>query len=433
MPSEEITAKIGKLKRTLGLFEVTMYGVGIILGAGIYALIGKAAGIAGPALWAAFGIGGFVALLTGLSYAELGAMFPKEAAEFVYTKKAFGRSLLSFLVGWLIIIVGCVAAATVALGFGGYFQAITGVPQLAAAVGLIAVMSYLNFYGIKESSRANILFTIIEASGLILIILLGLGHLGSVNYLEAPAGIEGIFMAAILVFFAYLGFEDIVNIAEETKKPTRVIPRALLLSILITTIIYVLVSVSAVSILPWQTLGTSAAPMADIAQTALPGLGPIMAFIALFATANTVLVLLIVESRMAWGMAHAKALPKPLALIHPRRCTPWTAIIATSLLTVAFVFFGNIRTVAEITDFGAFLIFLSVNVSLIWLRFTRPNIRRPFKVPLNIGRFPVLPALGAAFCVGMLFFFSWQVVSIGIAILVIGVLFHKAMQSRIFS
>ena len=158
-----------------------------------------------------------------------------------------------------------------------------------------------------------------------------------------------------------------------------------------------------------------------------------MSFIALFATANTVLILLIVESRMIWGMANAKALPSSLATIHPRRCTPWVAIIATSVLAMTFVFIGNIRTVAEITDFGAFLIFISVNASLIWLRFRQPKLRRPFKVPLNIGRFPVLPALGAAFCVGMLFFFSWHVVLIGIAILVAGALVHKAMQGQMLS
>lgn len=423
-----ITASKVKLKRELGLFEVTMYGIGIILGAGIYALIGKAAGVAGPALWAAFAVGGVIATLTGLSYAELGAMFPKEAAEFVYSKRAFKKTMLSFLIGWLIIITGSVAAATVSLGFGGYLQAVVGVPQMFGALILIALMSLLNFYGIKESSRANILFTVIEVIGLAIIIALGIGYFGSVNYFEAPAGFSGIFMAAILVFFAYLGFEDIVNVSEETKKPKRVIPRALLLSILITTVIYILVSISVVSILPWQALGASSAPMADVVQAALPGAGPLLSFIALFATANTVLILLIVDSRMAWGMAHAGALPKLLARIHPKRCTPWFSIALIGALTSSFVLFGNIRTVAEITDFGAFLIFMSVNLSLIWLRFKEPKTKRPFKVPMSIGRLPVLPTIGALFCIGMLAFFSWLIASIGILIIIAGVIVYMLLN-----
>ena len=153
IPVPEVEPPIPKLRRSLGLFELTAYGVGIILGAGIYALIGQAAALAGNALWMSFFIGAIIAAFTGLSYAELGTMYPKEAAEYVYSRKAFRSKRLAFMVGWLIVFVALVAAATVALGFGGYLQAITGIPMIIGAAGLILALSFLNFWGIDDSEK----------------------------------------------------------------------------------------------------------------------------------------------------------------------------------------------------------------------------------------------------------------------------------------
>ena len=414
-----------KLKRSLGLFEATTYGVGIILGAGIYALIGKAAGAAGNVVWMAFGLAAVIAALTGLSYAELSSAFPKEAAEYVYAKKAFKSNKLAFLLGWLIIFTGCVAIATVSLGFAGYFSALFGVPIIPAAAALILILSFLNFLGIKQSSNVNIVFTAIELLGLLIIIFLGLSFFGSVNYFEAPAGFNGIFAAAILIFFAYLGFEDIVNVSEETKKPTKTIPKALLLSVVITSIIYILVSISAVSILPWQTLGESSAPLADVAGAALPGSGFLLSVIALFATANTVLILLIVESRMMWGMACDCSLPKILSKVHLKRKTPYIAIFVAMGLALAFTALADISIVAKITDVGAFIIFFSVNMSLIWLRLKKPRFKAPFRVPINIKNFPVLAGLGAVFCAFMLFQFELILILFVIGVLISGVIAYK--------
>ncbi|MBR9682567.1 MAG: amino acid permease, partial [Candidatus Aenigmarchaeota archaeon] len=262
-----------KLRRSLGLFELTMYGVGIILGAGIYAIIGVGAGVAGNALWLSFLIGAIIASFTGLSYAELGTMFPKEAAEYVYMKRAFKKEYPAFLVGWLIIIVGTIAASVVALGFGGYLEALTGIPALWGALALVLGCSFLNYRGIRESANANIIFTVIEMLGLILIILFGMSHVGSVDYFEMPGGLNGVMMAAVLVFFAYVGFEDVVNLSEETKSPRKVMPKALILSVVITTIMYILVSLVAVSVIPWNVLAESSAPIADVAEASLPGTG----------------------------------------------------------------------------------------------------------------------------------------------------------------
>ena len=203
------------LTRSIGLFEAVAYGVGIILGAGIYVLIGPATGLAGNSVWASFIIGALISSLTGLSYAELSTMFPKAAAEYIYVKRAFKNDLLAFLTGWLIIFTGIVSISTVALGFGGYFKAIFSFPIFLSALILIILLSLLNFVGIEKSSKVNILFTAIEVSGLLIVIILGMSKIGTVNYFEAP-NISGVFGAAALMFFAYLGFEDIVNIAEET-------------------------------------------------------------------------------------------------------------------------------------------------------------------------------------------------------------------------
>lgn len=222
-----------KLKRDLSLLEVTFYGVGIIIGAGIYALIGEAAGIAGNSVWLSFVVGAIIASFTGLSYAELATMFPKAAAEYVYVRRASGSRSLAFLIGWLLVFTGVVSAATVALGFSGYFQGLLG-PSLEQifpsglmkivnsgsiiSLVLIAILSYINFRGIKESARFNIVLTSIEIFGLVLIIFLAFGSYGKVNYFYSPNGFKGVFSAAALIFFAYIGFEDIANIVEETKK-----------------------------------------------------------------------------------------------------------------------------------------------------------------------------------------------------------------------
>ena len=230
---------MAELQRHLGLFHTTIYGVGLILGAGIYALIGSAAGETGNSLWISFILAAVSAVFTGLSYAELSSMYPKAAAEYSYVKNAFGNNFVAFVVGWLTLFVAIISASAIALGFGGYFTELFGVPIVVAAALIIVGLSFLNFFGIRESSSLNILFTMIEAAGLALVIWLGLSISGDVkvDYFDMPFGFSGIFSAFTLVFFAYIGFENIANIAEEIKNPKKVLPRAIILSISITAII----------------------------------------------------------------------------------------------------------------------------------------------------------------------------------------------------
>jgi APA family basic amino acid/polyamine antiporter len=420
------------LRRAIGLLEVTLWGIGIILGAGIYVLIGEAAGLAGNAVWLSFVLGALIASLTGLSYAELSSIFPKEAAEYVYVKIACGCDILSFIVGWFVVLTGIISVSTVALGFAGYFHGLFGVSKELVAIVLIGLLSVINFLGIKESSRLNILFTIVEVLGVVLIIVLGVGHLGQVNLLEAPTGLSGILSAATLIFFAYLGFEDIVNVAEETKNPEKTLPKALLLSIAITTALYILVAMTAVSLVPWAVLAETAAPLALIASTVLgDGMFTVMSFIALFATSNTVLIMLVVGSRMIYGMANEGAFPRSLAKIHHTTHTPWPAILLTMGASIAFLFVGDLELVASVTSLGAFITFIFVNISLIYIRYRRPELKRVFTVPVNVGRFPVLGLLGIVSCLILVSQFTVTVLVFGYLFLLIGyLLYHLSKETK---
>jgi len=418
------------LKRELGLLEVTLSGVGIILGAGIYALIGKAAGLAGNSIWISFALSALIAVFTGLSYAELSSMFPKASAEYEYVTNAFSKKL-AFIIGWLIIWSGVFGASTVALGFAGYFNAIFDVPVKISALVLIAALSFIILYGIKESAWFAITATLIEAAGLVIIIFIGLPYLGNVDYFEMPHGLEGVFEASALVFFAYIGFEGIVKLSEETKAPEKTIPRGLMLAILISIILYVLVAISAVSVVGWERLSTSEAPFADLAFSVLGRDGFIvLSVIALFATANTVLLMLLAASRITYGMADSFSLPGVLAQVHPSRRTPWIAILSMMALSMVFVFAGDIKFVANVTNFTIFVTFIVVNAALIMLRYTKPELERPFKVPLTIGRLPLLPLLGLAFCIFMLAQLSMQVLAVGMMVTVLGGLFSMVEMKR---
>ena len=221
-----------KLKREIGLLEATLYGVGVILGAGIYALIGVGAGIAGNALWISFAIAAIIAGFTALSYAELVGMFPRTAAEYVYTKKAFGKDTLAFVVSWLMVITCIVAASTVSLGFCGYLSALLGFgTPIMFAAGLVVVLSIVNWSGIKSVARFNDVAATLETLGLVVVALAGVwllfGGNVNINFFELPPGfgLGGVMSAAALVFFAYIGFEEVANLAEETKQPRKSLKR----------------------------------------------------------------------------------------------------------------------------------------------------------------------------------------------------------------
>ena len=406
----------GKLKRCLSLTEIVIYGVGLILGAGVYVLIGATAGLAGNMLWLSFLLAALVASFTAASYAELSAMYPRAGAEYVYARAAFGWKGLAWMFGFVGVVLGFSTASAVAVGFARYMSLFVPMDQTMIAVVLVIAMSFLNYWGIKESARFNALATSIEVGGLLLIILAGgyfilSGHIPLADLGQLPeAGTHSGFVwmpvisAGALIFFAYMGFEDIANIAEEAENPSYTLPRAYLYALLISTVIYVLVAIVAVSVLPYQELAQSDQPLSAVMASLLGGIAPqLIAVIALFATANTVLITLIVCARMIYGMARASSLPAVLARIDSSRGTPYVGVALTGAITIAFLFFKEIEILASISDVGIFILFLAVNLSNIILRYRHPDKQRPWRVPLNIGRFPVISLLGAVSCILMLF------------------------------
>ncbi|MBS3153092.1 amino acid permease [Candidatus Woesearchaeota archaeon] len=396
--------KVFGLRRELGIFQVTIAGVGIILGAGIYALLGVAAGTSGNATWLAFLISALIALFTGLSYAELSSIFKGDSGEYDYIKYALSK-WYAFLIGLSMIAAGFISAAAVALGFAGYFTQLVSMPLIVVALLLVILMTLINFVGIKETSWFNTVSTFIEFGGLVIIIFLGLKNFGSVNYFDMPQGITGVFSSAALVFFAYMGFESIVKLGEETKDPAKVIPRSLLYSVVITAVLYVLVALAAVSIIGWEELNASSAPLATVAAAVLGSKAFILlGIIALFSTSNTVLITMVATSRLAYGMAKEKSLPKFLSLVHERTRTPWAAILIIMLLTFLFTVIGDIEIVANLTNLFLFITFASVNLSMIVLRYKLKDRKRSFRCPVNIGNFPVIPLLGFLSSLGMLVF-----------------------------
>jgi len=417
----------------MGLFQVTMYGVGLILGAGIYVLIGEAAGFTGNSMWISFSLGAIVATFAGLSYAELTALFPKAAAEYVFVKNAFKSEFIGFIIGWLTAITSMIVGATVALGFGGYFAQFLDIPITIAAITLLGILSLVSFIGIKQSAWLNTIFALVTITGLGIIIFLGftIENAEPVDYFEMPNGITGITLAFVLIFFAFIGFEDMANVAEEVKKPKKTLPRAIILSILITAIIYILVSLSSVRVLDWEDLSQSSAPLADVATKGL-GLegGVTLSVIALFATASTVLITLVAGARILYGMARDGSLPSVLGKIHSKTGTPWIAVIGIFATSVAFAFVGNIVVVANIVVFAVIITFAMINLSVILLRYVKPDIERPFKVPLNINKFPILPLFGFGVTIYMAIQFELEIILVGIGIIVIGSIFYLVYNNR---
>lgn len=329
----------------------------------MYALIGPAAALAGNALWLAFLLTGVVAGLTAYSYARVGSMRPKDSPEFQYTALAFGPRV-GFVAGWLMLAADLLAVATVALGFGGYLAHLSGIPVVAGALALLGLTGAVLLVGIGESVALAIVLTVVEAAGLLFVVGIGVPAWGRVDLLEVPQGVSGLAGAAALIFFAYLGFDELGNLAEEMRDPERNLARALYLAMAGATAIYLLVAVSAVAVVDRRELSVSAAPLALVARRALgPGAELALSLVALAATANTVLLLLVSASRSVYGMAGAGVLPRRLAAVGGR-AIPTAASLLVTGIAAALVLPGDLTRAATLTDGAVLASFMLVNLSL---------------------------------------------------------------------
>ncbi len=413
-----------QLHRTLNLPQLAFYGVGTMVGAGIYSVIGTAAGEAGSNLWISFIFAGIAAFLTVLSYAELASMFQKTGAEYQFLMHAFPRRpLFSFMAGYLIALNAAATSATVALAFAGYLNFFVSVPTLLTAFLLLAACTAVNIAGIRESTWVSIGLICIEVAGLVIMIWSGFESGGMGKSLEASAGWDhagGIFTATALIFFIYIGFEDVANLSEETIEPAKTVPRALIVSVIITSILYVLVSFSVIAISDPLALARSRSPLSDAAGAISPWRGKALAVAALFATASTALISLIAISRMLFGMAREGDMPKPLSRTWASRKTPWVAALVLFAFACLLLPLGEVKIVASVSSFGVLLVFASVHAAMIALRYVKPNMERPFRVPFSIGRLPVLPPIGIVVILSLLTQFEPIVYLVGGAAIALG-------------
>jgi APA family basic amino acid/polyamine antiporter len=414
------------LSRVLGLTEVTASGVGIIIGAGIYVLIGEAADQAGATLWLGFVLAALLSALTGLSYAELASMYPRAGAEYEYTRHAFPATV-AFAVGWVMIAGLVVASGAVSIGFARYLGEFVAVNERVAAVLLMVAVAGVGLTGIKNSARATLVLSAIQVGGLLFVILVGFDHVGEVNLSEGN-GLSGMLGAAALVFFAFIGFDEVITLSEETRNPAKTVPRALFAALAISAVLYVGVAIVAVSVLGAETLGASERPLADVVGHSLGGVSvEIVAAVALVSTFNTTLLALTAGSRLVYGMATGGALPRQLARLN-RRHVPIAAVAFSTIAAMGFAMLNDLGLIASITDAAVYFVFLAVNASVVVLRFRSPELGRPFRVPFSILRVPLTPVLGAASTLLMLTRLEPRSLAIGLAVVASGLVVHFAVQ-----
>ncbi|WP_036256007.1 APC family permease [Spongiibacter marinus] len=370
------------LRRRVGLVRLTLYGLGNILGAGIYVLVGKVAAVSGAYTALAFMLAAFGVAFTVFSYAELSARYPLSAGEALYVDKAFQRRLLSTVVGVLVLLSGISSSAAIAQGFAGYFQVFAEVDRGLLIIGLLVTLGTVAIWGIGESLSVVAVFTLLEASGLILVMIAGgnsiMNESGApvVSSAEVPPiTVVGIIMGAFLAFYAFVGFEDMVNIAEEVKDPARNLPRAALIALAVATVFYALVSAIAVKVVAANELAASDAPLALVYTRSTGGSPVIIAAISLCAVVNGALVQIIMGSRLLYGMAKQGWLPRGLARVSTVTATPVVAIVLVTAITLVMALTMNLTGLAEVTSFLVLSVFVLVNAALI--RIKRRSVSAP--------------------------------------------------------
>ncbi len=414
------------LRRELGLVQVTASGVGIIIGAGIYVLLGAATEEAGASVWAGFAVAGVLSALTALAYCELASMFPAAGAEFDYARRV-APAWVAFLVGWVMIVGLIVAAGAVSLGFARYLRYFVDLPEQIGAAALLLVVTAVALRGIRQSAALTLVLSLVQVGGLVLVGAIGVPHLGDHSLVEGGS-ISGVVSAAALVFFAFIGFDEVITLSEETRDPVKTVPRALLLALGLSTVLYMAVAVAGVSVLGADALAAAEQPLAAVMGTAVGGRSAdAVALIALAATTNTTLLLITASSRLAFGMAERDALPPVVGRVSARG-VPWVAVLIAAAGAACGVAIGNLTLVASVTDFAVYLVFVAVNVVVIVLRFRQPRRLRPFRVPLAVGRVP-LPTVAALVVVFvMLPGLEPAALALGTALTVVGLVVHLALE-----
>ncbi|MBU8816023.1 APC family permease [Mycolicibacterium goodii] len=422
MTKPESVEEQPQLRRVMGPGLLLLFVVGDILGTGVYALTGQVAKEVGGAAWLPFLVAFLIATVTAFSYLELVTKYPQAAGAALYAHKAFGIHFVTFLVAFIVMCSGITSASTASRFFAAnFFTAFhfswgkAGVVVLALL--FMALLAAVNYRGVSESVKLNVFLTFVEITGLALVILVGLwaftGGNADVDFtrvaaFDTPAD-KGVFLAVTtatsLAFFAMVGFEDSVNMAEETKDPVRIFPKVLLTGLGIAGLVYVIVSIVAVALVPVGVLADSETPLVEVVKAGAPGLPieTILPFISMFAVSNTALINMLMASRLIYGMSRQHVLPPVLGVVHPRRLTPWVAIVFTTLIAFGLIFyvsaFANSSAIAVLggtTSLLLLAVFAMVNVAVLVLRRDVREKGAHFKTPTIL---PVVGFIASAYLV----------------------------------
>jgi amino acid transporter len=397
--------QVGQLKRAISPPMLVLFVVGDILGAGIYARVGAVAGEVGGAIWLSFLVGIGIAALTALAYGELASKYPGAGGAALFVHKAFGSPVLTFVIAFAVLTSGIASAGAVARVFGGrYLQEFVSVPALPVAIVFVLAIALVNLRGISESIKLNMFLTVVELSGLLLIIGVGIAALagghgdpGRAFTFKPDVNVAvAVLAGAAIAFYACLGFEDVANVAEEAENPVRMLPIALIVGLSIAGVIYVAVSFTAAMVVDPAILAKSSGPLLEVVKAGPVPIPPrLFSAIALMAVTNTALINMIMASRLLYGMAQQGVMPRMLAWTHRTRQTPWVAIAFTTLLALGLVITGDVGALANTTVLLLLVSFTLVNVSVLILR-RDPVGHRHFKVASWI------PVLGALTCLALM-------------------------------
>jgi APA family basic amino acid/polyamine antiporter len=356
-------------------------------------------------------------------------MFPRAGAEYEYTRHVFPERV-AFLVGWTMATGLVVAAAAIAIGFAHYVQFFIDVPIQAAAIPLLGAELLFALGGIARSARVTLTLSLIQVAALVAIVVVGIPHIGYTSLL-ADASPGGVVAGAALVFFAFIGFDEVTTLAEETVNPTRVVPRALLTALGISAVLYMAVAIAAVSVIDPDLLGQSGRPLADVVAHVLGGRAEgAVAVVALLTTVNTSLLALTAGSRVLYGMASSGAVPPFMGRVSSRTGAPTGAIVVVGLLAVGFAAVGDLTLIASVTDFAVYVVFLFVNATIVLLRRRQPDAPRPFRVPGSIGWVPVIPVLATIAALAMIPQLSATALLLGGCLVALGALVGKFAECR---
>nr|WP_196789853.1 amino acid permease [Streptomyces caniscabiei] len=408
----------GSLRRSLGLWQLTMISIGATLGTGIFVVLGEAVPKAGPAVTLSFVIAGLTALFSALSYAELAGTIPVSGSSYSYAYATMGE-LVAWVCGWCLVLEYGVSVSAVAVGWGEYLNELLdgtlgvtipaalsappgdgGIFNLPALIVVLLAMAFL-LGGARESARANTVMVVVKIAALLLFCLIGLQGFRSGNYENfMPLGMAGVSAAGATLFFSYIGFDAASTAGEEAKNAQRDLPRAIMLSLVIVTALYVLVAAVAIGARPWEGFGESEAALAGIMKdvTGDAFWGTLLAGGAVIAIASVVLTVLYGQTRILFAMSRDGLVPKVFSRVHPKTGTPRVNTVIVSLFCGVLAAAIPLGQLADATSIGTLFAFALVNVAVVVLRRTRPDMPRTFRVPLS----PVLPALGLAFCVWMM-------------------------------